>query len=203
MDNRQIVIIGAGGHGRVLADIARLNGYGPILFLDDADVPGIAGKVCDYTRFLGAADFFVAIGSNRVRKRISRELRENGAHVVNLIHPRAVIAEDATLGTGIAVMAGAIVNAGAHIGNGVILNTCSSVDHDCVVADYVHISVGAHLAGTVHVGEGTFVCAGAVVINNISICADSVVGAGAVVVRNIVEPGTYLGTPARKQLPQE
>lgn len=198
MDERRILIIGAGGHGRVLADIARLNGYTSVRFLDDGNVPGLAGKVADFVKFTDTSDFFVAIGNNAVRKRISERLAEGGARIVNLIHPAAVIAGDVQLGTGIAAMAGAVVNSGAKIGDGVILNTCSSVDHDCVIGDYVHISIGAHLAGTVRVGEGCFICAGATVINNIDICEQCTVAAGAVVVRNITQPGTYKGVPAKK-----
>lgn len=95
-------------------------------------------------------------------------------------------------------MAGVVINNAAKIGNGVIVNTCSSVDHDCKISDFVHISVGAHLAGTVTVGNRTMIGAGTTVINNITIGEDVAVGAGAVVIREIEEKGTYVGVPARK-----
>ena len=95
-------------------------------------------------------------------------------------------------------MAGAVINSGAKIGECVIINTCSSVDHDCVVDDFAHVAVGAHLCGTVNVGESTWICAGATVSNNVNICGNCTIGAGAVVVKDIEEEGTYIGVPARK-----
>lgn len=194
---KRLVIIGAGGHGRVVADIARLNGYEDIIFLDDADVPLASGRVSEYVKYADA-DFIVAIGNNHIREKIQTMLCEHGCHIVTLIHPNAVISSDVKIGTGTVVMAGAVINTGARIGNGVILNTCCSVDHDCVIADYCHISIGAHLAGSVTVGKQSIICAGATVINNVSICDECVIGAGAVVVKNIYEKGTYVGVPARE-----
>lgn len=193
---KKLVIIGAGGHGRVVADIARLNGYEDIIFLDDADVLQASGKVSDYVKYTDA-DFLIAIGNNSIREKIQTVLTENSCKIVTLIHPHAVIGSDVVIGNGTVVMAGTVVNTGARIGNGVILNTCCSVDHDCVIDDYCHISVGAHLAGSVTVGKKAFVCAGATVINNIAICDECVIGAGAVVVRNVDEGGTYVGVPAK------
>ena len=126
-------------------------------------------------------------------------MAENGASVATLIHPSAIIGENVTVGKGSAIMAGAVVNPGTIIGEGVILNTCSSVDHDCRVGDFVHIAIGAHLCGTVTVGNGCFICAGSTVINNISICGGATIGAGAVVVHDITEKGTYVGVPAKKR----
>jgi acetyltransferase-like isoleucine patch superfamily enzyme len=93
-------------------------------------------------------------------------------------------------------MAGAVINNRAKLGNGVIVNTCASVDHDCMIGDFCHISVGVHIAGTVNIGNEVFVCAGATVINNVNICCGCVIGAGAVVIKNIESVGTYLGVPA-------
>jgi len=196
MNCRQLAIIGAGGHGRVIADIAELCGYENILFFDDKDLPGLTGSVQDVQHYLNTSDVFVAIGNNEIRKMMTERL---GKKPAILIHPNAVIAHDVTIGNGVAVMAGAVINPGARICDGVIINTCCSVDHDCVVGAYSHISVGAHLAGAVCVGEGAFICAGATVINNTSICDNAVIGAGAVVVKDITEAGTYIGVPARKQ----
>ena len=96
-------------------------------------------------------------------------------------------------------MAGAVVNPYTKIGQGCIINTCASVDHDCRIGDYVHVSVGSHLAGTVFIGNGTWIGAGAIVSNNVSICENCMVGAGAVVLKDITEPDTYIGIPARKK----
>ena len=194
----QIVIIGAGGQGRVCADIARLMGYAEILFLDDGDAPNAAGKIKDYTRYLQNADFFVAIGNGAVRRKIQTMLEENGAQLATLIHPCAVVAEGVPVGSGTVVMAGAVINPGATVGRGNIINTCASVDHDCSVGDYLHIAVGARICGTVRLKDDSWIGAGAVIIQGLSICAGCMIGAGAVVVKSITEKGTYLGVPARK-----
>lgn len=200
---RALIIIGAGGHGRVVADIARKSGlYDTIGFLDDepSEKTRTIGKTAAYVDYLGRADFAVAIGNAAVRRRFFEALSQHHARIVTLIHPQAVIGENVVIGRGTVIAAGAVVNPGARIGDGVIINTSSSVDHDCMVGDFCHISVGAHLAGTVTVGEETFIGAGAIVINNMTICGQCTVGAGAVVVRSITEPGTYIGVPAKRMM---
>lgn len=193
---KKLVIIGAGGHGRVIADIARLNGYADIVFLDDADIPCVSGKVCDYINYKDSSSFIVAIGNNGIRERIQNQLLDDKCEIATLVHPNAVIGSDVEIGVGSVVMAGVVINAGAKIKNGVIINTCSSVDHDCVIEDYVHVSIGVRLAGTVCIKERTMIGASATVINNISICSDCIIGAGAVVVKDITKCGTYVGMPA-------
>ena len=198
---KKLTILGASGHGRVVADIARLNGYDTIEFLDDDETRSACGRYpvvgkCDRgTNVQG--DLFIAIGNAAVRKKYTEKYRDHPLPV--LVHPDAVIAEDAEIGAGTVIMAGAVVNPGASVGKGCIVNTCSSVDHDCRVGDYVHIAVGAHLCGTVSVGEGTWIGAGSIVSNNVSVCGGCMIGAGAVVVRDITEAGTYLGVPAKKK----
>lgn len=194
----EIVIIGAGGQGRVCADIAHLMGYDRILFLDDGDAPCAAGKINDYPRYLQDADFFVAIGNGAVRRRLQTMLEESGASIATLIHPNATVAEGVTVGKGTVVMAGAVINPGATVGCGNIINTCSSVDHDCRVGDYLHIAVGARICGTVYLEDDSWIGAGAVIIQGLSVCAGCMIGAGAVVVKSITEKGTYLGVPARR-----
>lgn len=95
-------------------------------------------------------------------------------------------------------MAGAVINPYARIGEGCIINACASIDHDCIVGNFAHISVGAHLAGTVHLGDGVWMGIGSAVSNNLRICGDCVIGAGAIVIHDIDEPGTYIGVPARR-----
>ena len=196
----KLIIIGASGHGKVVADIAALNGYKDIVFLDND--PEI--KICAGYPVLGPdtmtseldGDVFIAVGNAETRKKLME--RDANRNFPVLIHPSAVIAESAEVGAGSVVMAGAVINPGARIGKGCIINTSSSVDHDCVVRDYVHISVGAHLSGTVVVGTGTWIGTGAIVSNNVNICGGCMIGAGAVVIKDIGEPGTYIGVPARK-----
>lgn len=195
---KSLVIFGAGGHGRVVADVAKLNGYNNIVFLDDANVSVASGKVSEYSKYSNNSDFFVAIGDNNIRKKIQNKLEDNKCNIISLIHPQAVIGSNVSIGKGVVIMAGVVINVGARIGNGTILNTCCSVDHDCIIDDFCHISVGSHIAGNVAVGKGSFVCAGATVINNIKICDECVIGAGAVVIKNIDNSGTYVGVPARE-----
>ena len=195
----KLSIIGASGHGKVVADIAKLNGYTDIAFTDN----NTKIKKCGEWPVIGPDDMLAkrdgdlipAVGNGKIRKRIM-ELNSS-RNFVTLVHPSAVIAEDVEIGEGTVVMAGAVVNPGTIIGKGCIINTCSSIDHDCNISDFCHISVGAHLCGTVNIGEGTWIGAGAIVSNNINICNGCVIGAGAVVICNIEEPGTYAGVPAR------
>lgn len=197
---RKIAIIGASGHGKVVADIARRNDYKEIVFLDDNDSIHECGGYLVIGKSFEAgkidADVIIGIGNAAVRKQIQESIPDE--KVVTLIHPDAVVAEDVVIGKGTVVMAGAVINPGVRIGKGCIINTCSSVDHDCVVGDYVHIAVGSHLCGTVTVGAGTWIGAGATVSNNVSICSDCMIGAGTVIVNDIKESGTYVGVPARR-----
>ena len=196
---KRLIIIGASGHGKVVADIAALNGYQDIVFLDNnPDIQACAGYPVlgpdTMIRELDG-DVFVAVGNAKVRERLME--RESDRHFPVLIHPNAVTARDAVIGGGSVVMAGAVINPGARVGRGCIVNTCSSIDHDCILEDYCHIAVGAHLCGTVVAGRGTWIGAGATVINNIQICGGCMIGAGAVVVKDICSPGTYIGVPAK------
>lgn len=196
----KLIIIGASGHGKVCADIAKLMGFKDIVFLDDNPELTHCGRYPVVGSSLKAfdidGDIFVAVGSNGTRKRIIEKLPRE--RIVSLIHPSAVIADTVTIGDGTAIMAGAVINSDVVIGRGCIINTCSSIDHDSHIGDFVHISVGSHIAGTVRVGDNSFLCAGSIVKNNLSICCDTTVGAGAVVVKDIAVKGTYIGVPARQ-----
>ena len=198
--SRSLIIVGASGHGKVVADIAKKTGYRAIVFLDADDKK----KTCGDYPVIGRddrigdleGDVIVAIGNAAIRRRIQESIEPQ--RIATLIHPDAVIAQDVGIGIGTVVMAGAVVNAGAKIGTGCIINTCASVDHDCLISDYVHISVGAHIAGTVSIWDNTWVGAGATVSNNLIIHRDCMIGAGAVVVKDIDIPGTYVGVPAAR-----
>ena len=199
----RLIIIGAGGHGRVIADSALKNGYTDISFLDDRAVGDCMGFPIIGTSAAieglndGATDFVIGIGNNAVRKKLAETCCVNW---VAVIHPSAQISVGVTVGKGTVVMAGAAVNACAEIGKHCIINTGAIVEHDNVIRDYAHISPGAKLGGTVSIGERTHVGIGATVRNNTDICADCVIGAGATVVRSITETGTYIGIPARKMV---
>lgn len=200
--HRKLAVIGASGHGKVVADVAKsLSCYDEIAFLDDS-VPKNSeikyiGK-CDVAAdLIEQYDFIVAIGNQYTRRRITEKLVRMGAFFATLIHKNAVIGSDVVIGSGSVIMAGTVINASSKIGVGCIINTCASVDHDCVLGDYVHIAVGAHLCGTVNVGNDTWIGAGTTVINNISITNDCTVGAGSVVVKNIMVNGMYYGVPAK------
>ena len=197
---KKLVIIGASGHGKVIADIAIRNGYEEIVFLDDdksirecAGFP-VVGKTSQAAELDG--DKIIAIGNAKIRERIQKDLE----NVVILIHPSAVVSRRVCIGIGTVVMAGAVINSDTIIGDGCIINTGSSVDHDCRIGSYSHISVGAHVAGTVEIGDRTWIGASATVINNVNICEDCMIGAGAVVVENIIKSGTYIGAPAKEKV---
>lgn len=196
----EVIVIGAGGHARVIADIIQQSGDVVLGFLDD-NVKGavmglpVLGIIADALNYENKAVFVIGIGDNRTRKLIAEQYHLNW---YTAIHPAAVIASDVLIKEGTVLMAGAIINTGTHIGKHCIVNTGAVVEHDNELADFVHISPHATLCGTVSVGEFTHIGAGATVINNLSVAHDSIAGAGSVVVNDIKEPGTYVGVPARK-----
>ena len=195
----RLIIIGESIHGKVVADVVK-NTYDDIVFLDND--PSISSCACypvlgpDTMTAELDGDVFVAVGNAEARQKLMR--RYEGRNFPVLIHLSAIIAEGVGIGEGSVVMAGTVVNPGAKIGKGCIVNTASSIDHDCIIGDFSHISVGAHLSGTVEVGNSVWIGAGATVSNNVKICSGTVIGAGAVVVKNIDDEGTYVGVPAKK-----
>lgn len=199
--NNRLIIIGAGGHGKAIADNALKNGYTDICFIDDdatgtcLDLP-IIGTSADITELNdGKTDFIIGIGNNAVRKEIAEKYSVNW---VSLIHPSAQIATHVSIGKGTVVMAGAVINVCATVGSHCIINTHAVVEHDNVVEDYVHISPNAALGGTVRIGKETHIGIGATVINNIEICANCIVGAASLVLRNINKNGTFYGIISHK-----
>lgn len=203
--SKDVIIIGAGGHAKVIADIIYKSGDNLIGFLDDnlankgkeiylgKKVLGTTKDIENYNKNY----FIIGIGNNSIRKKINNE---NNLKLYTAIHPSAIIAQDVKIGTGSVIMAGVVINPGTVIGKNCIINTCSSLDHDNLLEDYVHISPGAHLAGTVSVKEGTWICTGAIVKNNITIGKNNIIGAGGVVIKDIIEENaTYIGVPARRK----
>ena len=200
--NNRLVIVGAGGHGKVIADNALKNGYTDICFIDDNATDAfcmgfpIIGKAVDLNKLNdNNTDFVIGIGNSVIRKKIAETYDVNW---VTLIHPSAQIAMNVSIDVGTVIMAGAVVNVCATIGKHCIINTCSIIEHDNSIGDYAHISPNVALGGTVFVGDNTHIGIGASVCNNVSICNDCMIGAGAVVVSNIKDSGTYVGVPARK-----
>ena len=197
----KLIIVGAGGHGKVVANNALKNGYTDICFVDDkilGECMGfpIIGKCKDLIKFNdGKTDFIIGIGNNEIRKIIAETYNVNW---VTICHPSAVVAEKVLIGKGTVVMAGVVINCDSTIGEHSIINTGTIVEHDIRIGDYVHLSPGVSLGGTVQVGNNSHIGIGATVINNIEICAGCVIGAGALVVRSINEEGTYVGVPVRK-----
>lgn len=200
----KIVIIGASGHGKVIADIARLNGYKDILFLDDDKskkkngIYDVVGTTQDIDQYKEQFDFIVAIGNNELRKKITQKLDAKNIIQPVLIHPSAVIDPTVIITSGTVIMANAVINADTKVGKGCIINTAATVDHDGIIHDFVHISPGAHIAGTVLIGESSWIAAGATVINNVRIVGQCVIGAGAVVTKDINKQGIYIGIPIKK-----
>ncbi|TCT12860.1 sugar O-acyltransferase (sialic acid O-acetyltransferase NeuD family) [Natranaerovirga pectinivora] len=204
MKNR-LLIIGASGHGKVVADIAiKMNKWQDIAFLDDDDSIKksmgleVIGKTSDAYTYKDEADFFVAIGNNATRKKIQEKLEEEGVSVVKLIHPSTILGTDVEIGNGTVLMAGVVINSSGRIGKGCIINTSCSLDHDNLIGDYVHISPGVRLAGTVNISKECWIGIGSVISNNVNICSGCKLGAGSVVVKDITESGTYVGVPVRR-----
>lgn len=202
---KRLAIVGAGGHGKVVADTAECCGWNVVEFFEDnwlgRETNGgwrIVGNTSTLLSHVGDYDgVVVAIGNNAVRHLRLMALARVGAELVSLIHPHATISRHAAIGIGSVVFAGVVVNAGAQIGLGAILNTGCSIDHDCVLGDAVHISPGARLAGTVQVGDMSWIGIGACVRQAIQIGAHVTVGAGAAVVSDVADSQTVIGVPAR------
>jgi len=203
-----VVIIGAGGHGKVVLDILRAQGvYKPIGFVD-ADTALAGTQVCGLT-VIGPANVLpklrqqkikaavVAIGDNRPRVHYARLVREAGFELVNAIHPSASISPTAVLGTNIVIAAQAVVATEARLHDSVLINTGAIVDHECVIDEGAHICPGVCLAGRVHVGACAFVGLGANVIQCLSIGQGAAIGAGAAVIHDIPDYATAVGVPAR------
>lgn len=201
---KRLAVLGASGHGKVVADIAELNGW-HVSFFDDAwpknqqigcwrilgTTEDLLSNVSDY---LGVV---VAIGNNVIRFEKSKLLQSLNIELVSLIHPRAVVSKHTLIGPGTVVMAGAVINPFAKVGLSSIINTASSIDHDCVLGDCVHISPGANLAGSVEVGALSWIGIGSVIKQGISIGKKVIVGAGAVVVKYVPDNVVVMGNPAK------
>lgn len=199
---KDVIIIGTGGHAKVVADIVMCSGDNLLGFLtSDTSLSSFVGKPIlgsdtDYKKFLDKY-FIVAVGNQQARERITMSME--GVRWYTAIHPSAIISPlETCIGEGSVICVNAVVCPGSTIGKHCIVNTFASVDHDNVMEDYAHISAGVRLAGGTTIGKRSFVGVGAVFRNGVSVCEDCFIGVGAVVVKSITEPGVYAGVPARR-----
>jgi len=200
-----VVIIGGGGHAKVVIESLRASGKSVAVIVDadptprevlgvpvvgdDLKLPELKGQ--------GFSELFVAIGDNRLREKLGRKAQGLGFSLVNAIHPSAIVSPTARIGEGVAIMAGVAINADSRIGDLAIINTGAVVDHDCRLGVACHLGPASALAGTVSVGERAFLGVGARAIPGVSIGADTIVGAGGVVVRDLPDNVLAVGVPAR------
>jgi len=202
---KRLALLGASGHGKVVADAALASGWDSVEFFDDAWPqrsrnglwPVTGDSAALMTRLQEFQGVLVSIGDCAVRWEKHQALLAAGAPLVTVVHPAATVSRHATLGLGTVVMASAVVNIDAIVGQAGIVNTGATVDHDCLLGDAVHICPGAHLAGSVRVGCCSWVGVGAAVKQGMSIGDRVMVGAGAVVVRPVPDAQTVVGNPAR------
>lgn len=205
----RVVIVGAGGHGQVVADCllqsqGRNGGQIPIGFVDDnpkyrnrsfLSLP-VLGTISELEN-IPHEGVVIAIGNNRVREQVVTRLANTGQTFVSVMHPSAIVAPDAFVADGAMLCAGCVVNPGSVIGAHAIVNTAATVDHHNQIGAFVHLAPGVHLGGDVSVGDGTLVGIGATVIHGIKIGKASVVGAGSVVIRDVQDGQIVVGVPAR------
>jgi UDP-perosamine 4-acetyltransferase len=200
-----IVIVGAGGHAKVCIESLRAMGEQVDFCVGDENSPdscvGVPVLIGDGNlarlRSEGYEKAFIAIGSNRLRERLAKLATDQGYRLVNAINPHAIISPSVTFGNGVAVMAGAVINAEAAIESLAIINTGATIDHDCRIGRAVHIAPQCGLAGNVVVGDQSFLGIGARVIPEIKIGANVTVGAGGVVIQDIDSGKTVVGIPVR------
>lgn len=199
-----LVVYGAGGHGRVVADAAQAAELEVMGFLDDTVPAG--GEVLGW-RVLGNADWLrgrqgvavaLGIGANDVRKQVAAKLHDLGAALATVVHPTAVVSPYAQLGPGVVVFALAVVNVGARVGRGAIVNTGSILEHDVEIGDFAHVASNAALGGAARVGADAMLGTGAVLLPGRVVGDRSIVGAGAVVSRDVAPDVVVAGVPARR-----
>jgi len=195
-----IVIYGAGGHGKVVADAADAAGFEVVGFIDDHIPPdGRFGRfaVQPPETLDAAVAVHVAIGDNAARAAATERVKSAGCALPPIVHPTAVVSAAANIAEGVFIAPLAVVNAAAHLATSVIINTAAIVEHDCTVDSFAHVAPGAILCGGVQVGEAALVGARAVVLPGVRIGANCIVGAGAVVASDVANGQTVIGNPAQ------
>ncbi len=202
---KQLAILGASGHGKVVAEIAELCGWGKIHFFDDAwpevgqnGLWSVIGKTKDLTDKIKEYDSaIVAIGDNDIRYEKSLFLISKGFKLATLIHPAAIVSQYSNISQGSVVMAGVVINPFSAVGQACIVNTSATIDHDCIIDNAVHISPGVNLAGAVKVGAFSWIGIGATVKQCVQIGTNVVIGAGATVINDVNDDFLVVGTPAK------
>jgi sugar O-acyltransferase (sialic acid O-acetyltransferase NeuD family) len=196
--NKKIAIIGAGGHGKVVGEIALLNHYEKIDFFDDKfdEIKSFPFKIVNNLDYLSNHikdynAFFVAIGDNELRCKNIQWLKYYKTNIVNLIHPFSILSKFTTIGVGTCMMANAVVNAGTSIRDGVIINTSASIDHDCLIEDYAHISPNCSLSGNVNIGKFTHLGTGTSVHPRINIGKNVKTGIGSKIYKVILDNQSF------------
>jgi sugar O-acyltransferase (sialic acid O-acetyltransferase NeuD family) len=200
---KRLLIIGTGGHGKVVLDCAKKQ-YNSITFMtNDTHSAGMDGYPVIYEQEISVDavlknfdELIVAIGNNKARLKISFDYSMKGIKLATIIHETAIISESAVIGEGTVVLANAVINPFAKIGKCCIVNTGAIIEHDCILKDGVHISPNAAMGGTVYIGEKTWVCVGSSIANNITIGDNSVIGAGSVIIKNVPDKVLVAGIPA-------
>ncbi|MHB2021061.1 MAG: acetyltransferase [Candidatus Xenobia bacterium] len=190
-----VVVWGAGGHGRMVADVLAAAGHEVVGFIDRVPGPGRVAET-EAGRWR-QHEVLIGIGDNATRRRLFERLQAAGWRFATAVHPRAIVHPSVTLGRGTVVMPGAIVNLDSRLGENCIVNTGATIDHDCRLGRDVNVAPGVHLAGAVEVEDGVLLGIGSVVIPGLRIGARARVGAGAVVVRHVAADATVVGVPAR------
>ena len=203
MMDKKLAIVGASGHGKVVADLAELCGY-DVVFFDDAypekqkiEHYNIEGSFTDLLKSQHKySKAIVAIGNNKIRLNLSKQLSHNGFALPSLIHPASIVSKYAKVADGSVVFAGSVINAFAQVGENCIINTGAVVEHDCVLGNAVHLSPNVALAGATIIGDSAWIGIGAVTCQLIEIGKNSIVGANSTVINNIPADVTAFGSPA-------
>lgn len=198
---KNVVIIGAGGHAKVITDIIQKSGDCVKGYLDSIRNSGeflghpILGSNADYKKFLDCY-FIIAVGGNNERRRIAESMPEAKWHTA--VHPSACISSiDVKIGEGTVISANAVINSCTQIGKHCIINSGAVIEHDNTLEDYVHAASRTCTAGRVSIGRCTLLGTGAIAGTNVSICENCIIGAGALVIKSIDKPGVYAGVPAK------
>jgi len=200
---KPVAIVGYSGHAFVIIDILLSAGRLVTAYCDQEAKEfnpyhlEYLGKESDVINKLKKFDFFACVGHNGIREKIHTNLRQYLGNPINAIHPSAIISSSVKMGDGIMIAANATLNPLVEIGRGVICNTSTSIDHECIIGDFTHIAPGAVLCGNVKVGRNTFIGANSVIRQGIIIGDNVTIGAGTVVVKDIPDGATVVGNPAK------